>query len=268
VGLTSYFSGIEAARQFASGYISYFSPAFLLTTGDPILRHSVRGFGMLHPHDLVFLVVGVLVALRRRSPADLFLLGWLAIGPIPAALAIDPMHSIRSIGIIPAIYALAGSGLAELFSPGAVADTARLRGKAILGLILVAAIATAGAYVRHYFVVYPEYSAPEWQYGLKQAFGMVKERAREHDSIYVTTEETSPYIHRLYLYAFPPEEFQKNGFRRTKYFFQPPPMESDGRVEGLENPIYLLKPHQVPGTLMRRQMVLYPDGSPAYVVAW
>ncbi len=268
VGVTSYLSGGEALVKFLSVYVSHFSPGFLLTQGDPIGRHSVRDFGMLHAHDLLFLLAGVLVALRRRSRADLFLLGWLLAGPIPAALGIDPRHAVRAIGTIPALYALAGSGAAALFGPGGAAEISRVRGRIVLAVILVAAAVSSAAYLHHYFFVYPAYSGPDWQYGLKEAFRILREEAQGHDSIYVTTGEDSPYIHRLYLFSFPPEEWQERGFRRTKYFFDPPPLEEFERATGMRTPLYLLKPHEVPARLMRRKTVLHPDGTPAYIVAW
>src|SRR5262249_17223547 len=71
VGLAPRSGGAEAASRFVANSLSYFGPGFLLTRGDPNLRHSVRGFGALLPHDLLFLLAGVAAAAIRRKPSDL-----------------------------------------------------------------------------------------------------------------------------------------------------------------------------------------------------
>jgi len=269
VGLFKYYSGMDLLWQFAGNYAGYFTPAFLLTDGDPILRHQARGFGELHPHDLLFLLAGIAVALRRRRPADLLLLAWLVAGPIPAALTIDPRHAIRSMATLPAVYALAGTGAAALFGSGGLLDIRYRRAKAAFALIAAGAAVSAGLYLHHYFTVYPTYAGRFFQYGMKEAFQLVMDNVGKRDAIYVTPRETSCYILRLYLFAFPPEEYQKHGFQRTKYFFDPPPWDAQGKVEGMRDPIFLLKPDENPGgAVQRRMMVSGTDGAPAYVIAW
>jgi 4-amino-4-deoxy-L-arabinose transferase-like glycosyltransferase len=269
VGLLSRYGGPEAAWRFVGNYASYLSPAFLLTEGDPNPRHSVPGFGVLHAHGLLFLVVGIVAALARRRPGDLFLLWWLAAAPVPAALAADPAHAVRSIGALPAIYALAGSGAATLFSRRGPLSPLRLRGASLLGIVILAGAASSALYLYHYFAVYPMNSAPAWQFGLKETYREVESRAPSHDSIYVTRLEDFPYIHRLYLFGFPPEEFQRHGFSRTKYLFNEPVFYGGGIVPGRKRPLFIMKPQEVPERgLTGRRVIPYPDGSAAFVVAW
>ncbi|MBI3449882.1 MAG: hypothetical protein HY049_13320 [Acidobacteria bacterium] len=257
VGLMKYYSGADFLRQFLGNYAGYFSPRFLVTDGDPIQRHQVAGFGELHAHDLLFLLAGLVAALRRRSPADLFLTAWLFAGPIPAALTIDPRHAIRSIATLPAIYALAGAGVAALFGrDGFVAGRTR-RGIAVAALLLVGAILSTGLYLQRYFVDYPKYSGPWWQYGFKEALQIAMDEVGKRDAIYVTPKATSTYVLRLYLFAFPPAEFQKHGLTHTKYFFDPPPWDDQGKVPGMRDPIFILTPAENPGgRVMRRHLIL------------
>jgi dolichyl-phosphate-mannose-protein mannosyltransferase len=269
VGLASRFSGVEAAGRFISNYVSYLSPGFLLADGDPNLRHSAAGFGMLHPHDLLFLLAGLAAAALRRRPGDLFMLWWLAVSPVPASLAADPRHAVRALGAIPALYALAGCGAAALMSPSGPLSTGRRQGRIALALILMAGSASALVYLHHYFVEYPTYSGPAWQYGLKQAYEEVEALAGDHDSIYVTRAEDFPFIHRLYLFAFPPREYQAHKFSGTKYLFDEPVFYRGGLVKGRENPLFLLKPDEIPASgILPRRAITNPDGSTAFVIAW
>lgn len=269
VGLTARYGGEAAAGRFISNYLSYWGPGFLLTEGDPNPRHSVQGYGMMHVPGLLLLVAGVAAALVRRRPADLFLLWWLAIAPLPGALAADPAHAVRAIGILPALYALAGGGAAALFGPGGVFHPGRLLGRAALALIVLVALLSWSLYLHAYFVVYPVHSAPAWQYGLRQAYEAAEARSGEHDVIYVTRLEDFPWIHRLYLFAFPPSEYQEKGWEGTGYLFDEPVFYGRGVIPGRESPLFILKPEEVPGEGLRgRQVVTYPDGAPAFVIAW
>jgi 4-amino-4-deoxy-L-arabinose transferase-like glycosyltransferase len=269
VGIASQLGGAQAAGRFLGNYISYFSPSFLLTDGDPNLRHSVGGFGMLHAHDLLFLAAGILAASLRRRPADLFMGWWLVVAPVGAALTADPAHAVRAIGMIPAIHALAGNGAATLFRAGSPLDPRRLRGSVVLVAVLLAGAISAGLYLHHYFSVYPTYSGPVWQYGLKQAYQKIEARAGAHDSVYVTRAEDFPWIHRLYLLRFPPRRYQQERFAGTPYLFDEPVFYGGGLVAGRRNPLFLLKPRELPASgLEARDVIRNPDGTPAFVLAW
>ncbi|MBI3448059.1 MAG: hypothetical protein HY049_03940 [Acidobacteria bacterium] len=269
VSLASRFPGGEAAWRFAANYASYFTPEFLLTRGDPNARHSIPGFGALHAHDLLLLCAGAVAAMRRRGAADLFVLWWLAIAPLPAALAADPAHAVRAIGAIPPIYALEGLGAFALLRPGRPLDPARRRSRALLAAVALAALVSSAAYLRSYFVDYPRVSGPAWEYGLKEAYREIEAVGADHDSFYVTRTIDFPFIQRLYLFAFPPAEYQRSRFAGTKYLFDEPVFYGGGLVPGRLSPLFLLKPDEVPeqGIAVRRT-IRYPDGSAAFVLAW
>src|SRR5262249_20324983 len=105
----------RAAVAAGSNYLSYFSPGFLLTEGDPNLRHSIRGHGMLHPHDVALLAIGVAAALLMRGRGSLFALWWLAAYPVAASLTADSRHAVRAICALPGLYAIEGIGAAWIW---------------------------------------------------------------------------------------------------------------------------------------------------------
>jgi len=97
-------------------YAIHFSPSFLFLEGDHSLMQSVPGYGQLHHLYAILLPLGAVRALlRRRSERfGLFILWWILIAPIPAALAaldMDSGHCLRSAGVIPAYEMLAAIGL-------------------------------------------------------------------------------------------------------------------------------------------------------------
>jgi len=269
VGLATWLGGAEAAGRFVSNYSSYFSLPFLLSEGDPNPRHSVAGFGVLHAHDLVLILAGLAAALLRRRPSQLLLVWWAVTAPLGAAMTVDAAHAVRSIGASPAAFALAGSGAAALFGSTGPLSLTRRRGVVLLALLIAGAVASGTIYLYHYFVIYPVESAAAWQFGLEEAFREIEAGAPEHDSIYVTRAEDFPWIHRLYLFAFPPAIYQQSRFETTKYLFDEPIFYRGGSLPGRLRPIYLLKPEELAASGMEaRRTILLPDGSPAFVIAW
>ncbi len=269
VGLATWLGGAEAAGRFVSNYLSYFSLPFLLSEGDPNPRHSVAGFGVLHAHDLALILAGIAGALKLRRPGQLLLVWWAFTAPLGAAMTVDAAHAVRSIGASPAAFALAGSGAAALFAGTGPLGMRRRRGVVLLALLTAGAVASGTIYFHHYFVIYPVESAAAWQFGLEEAFREIEARAPEHDSIYVTRAEDFPWIHRLYLFAFPPAIYQQSRFETTKYRFDEPIFYRGGRLPGRLRPIFLLEPAELAASGMEaRRTILRPDGSPAFVIAW
>jgi hypothetical protein len=203
-----------------------------------------------------------------RSPGCLFALWWLAAYPMAAALTHDPRHAVRSICGLPGLYAIAGIGASVIWSAaaGPAPGARRILSRTLaVSLILVSVFPVAG-YFRDYFVEYPVYSGPAWQYGLKEAYDYVEANRGNHDSVFVTRYEDHPFIQLLFYHAVPPREYQQQRFWGTGYQFgkdrwQPGP--------GQMRPIFIWKPHEVPASgIDIRHVVKYPDGTDAFVIAW
>ena len=255
-------------------YASYYSPGFLLTRGDANPRHSIPGHGMLHPHDLLLAALGLLAAAWLRSSGSIFLVWWVAAAPVAASLTIDSGHAVRSIPMLPGIYALAGLGAAAVWSLHRLPATivaARWR-RVISPLILIACAAIAAAsvvsYLHDYFIVYPVHSGPAWQYGLREAYEYAETAGAEHDSVYVTRNEDYPWIHLLYFRKIPPDVFQATGLAGTRYLFDQEVFYRGEGIPGRKNPLFVLKPWEADPQLTTRHVIRYPDGTDAFVIAW
>jgi len=262
---------VHVAAAVAGHYLSYYTPRFLLTEGDPNPRHSIRGHGVLHPHGLLLLAGGALACLVLFGPGTSFLLWWLLCFPVAAALTVDPRHAVRSICGQPAVYALAGFGAALLIGArggGTAGGTRRHLSTGLLLLMLLAAVIATGGYFHDYFVDYPVYSGPAWQYGLRQMYDYVDSVTAGHDSIYITRNEDYPYIQYLFFRAFPPEEYQAHGLTRTRYLFDQKVFYKGPRIPNRLDPIFVWKPYEVQPGVTVHKTILYPDGSPAFAIAW
>jgi 4-amino-4-deoxy-L-arabinose transferase-like glycosyltransferase len=275
VAVTSREAGpVTAAGRVAANYLSYWSPRFLLLEGDSNHRHGVRGHGVLHPHEAVLLLAGLAACVGwRKYPGARFLLWWMALFPVAAAFTIDPRHAVRSLMALPGLYALAGCGVAAMaswWSRGAAGRPWMRRGSmpaaALAGAL---ALGSCGLYLRDYFVSWPVASAPAFQYGLRETYDYVESVAAGHDSVYITRNEDHPWIQLLFHRRIPPAEFQRHQLTRTPYLFGEEVFYKGDRIPGRRNPIFVWKPFEVPETgVETRRIVRYPDGSPAFVIAW
>src|SRR4029453_3053756 len=90
-----------------------FSPRFLIQEGDPIFRHSVRGFGELYPFMIPFVVIGAGTLLLRRDRASKLILWWLVLYPVAPSLMNEIPSATRGIIGAPVFALLTGVGFAS-----------------------------------------------------------------------------------------------------------------------------------------------------------
>ena len=173
--ITAPLSKVDKGKQFLSNYFDFFEPKFLLTQGDPNLRHH-SGFG-----GQLLLVQGLLVIIGLTSANKLMLL-WLLLAPIVGALVNETPHASRAIYMIVPLAYLAGLGWQKL----AKWKFAWLIPLA-LGLNLL-------VYLHDYFVHYPERSAAAWIKPYKDAAG------RQYDSypVYISPKLYKPELYFAY----------------------------------------------------------------------
>lgn len=148
---------VEKCRTFFDYYLEYFSPSFLLMSGDQNLRHHT-GFGGEFLVSTVMLLV-LSICIVKRHIADRFyryLLVGLILSPCAAALTIDSQHSLRAFPMSVFGVVLSAYGLRNLSL-----START--------VVAATALCALLYVLDYFTLYPPTSAEAFEnYGFKE----------------------------------------------------------------------------------------------------
>ncbi len=203
----------DAARSFVENYAQFFSPAFLLTDGDPIPRHAVAGFGELLPVTLAFAALGILVALWRRDRVSALVLWWLVLYPVAPSLMIESPSASRGLIGAPVFCLLAGLGVhASLRGLARIAPWRPVR--VVLQALVIAAIlyvlqSQARQYLRAYFFEYPTYAAATYrgfQYGYREVIRYMESQRAAYDRLLLTiTEANQPLIFPLFYRAPDPE---------------------------------------------------------------
>ncbi|MDQ3098212.1 MAG: glycosyltransferase family 39 protein [bacterium] len=204
------------AQNWLDGYFQHFSGKFLFITGDVNPRFSLQDVGGLYIIELPFILIGIYLILSRRKPEHLLLLGWMLLGPVPAAFARETPHALRSLNILPTFQIIECYAFVYiLYKLNLKRINGKLVSKGVVGI--TAAILTFSLYYyqHNYFVHYPRWTSQEWQYGYKEAMEEVKAVQHEYDRIVVTGALGRPYIEALFYLQYPPGLFQKERRART-----------------------------------------------------
>ena len=271
----------------ASQYFSHFSPEFLFITGDKNARLSFQK-GQFYKVDLIFLLVGFLYLICKRSKGGVLLLGWALVAPVPASLAGDAPHAARASFMMGSWHLISALGLYTLLG---LVKNKQLK-VTVLVIIITILSASLFSHLKYYFGEYATRYAIEWQYGMKEVAQFVSEH-QEYSQVFVTDVRSQPYIFFLYYLQFPlpiylnsvvynkaPESMRYNNVSSFGGFYKGSdnrerrvnlhlgdwdPLES----KPLPGVLYVLSPSQYDGLRSKasfdiKKLILYPNGTDAF----
>lgn len=176
-----------------SNYQTHFSPSFLFDTSTGIiLRHYVRGFGMLYGFQLPFLLAGAAVMLIRHRRCDVFFLAWVLLYPLSAAI-VSPAVSNRSIAGVIVLQVLTAQGAYSAFRLamwllllGRARQWVRyLAARLITAVAVLGCLSSAGSFMHAYLVDYPHYASGfwGWQAGPREVVDRFKDQEAHYDGL-------------------------------------------------------------------------------------
>lgn len=209
----------EPLKLFISGYLSHFSPNFLFITPDTIGRHSVPGMGHLYVFELPLILLGILFLIRNKTPHKNLIISWLALAPIPAALAMPTPHALRSITFLPIFSIIAALGLVTILK-------ARLNFKfkaTLLACLTMIAAYNIVTYFHLYYKHYPRLKAADWNGGHQEMVKYVDSIKDNYEVVAISNYYGHPYIFILFYSkydpaAYHPQSQNKNKFDKFEFF--------------------------------------------------
>lgn len=177
-------------------YLDHLDPYYLFLGGDVNPRLSTKESGILYLTDLVALGLAVSVITKHRV-LGLLLIGWIAAGLVPAGMARETPHALRSLQSAPAVILLLALGYHKL------------RQKPIYWKWLVAVVfVLQSSLVWHsYFRFYRLTWADSWQYGYKQLSAELEGRKEAYDHIYVTKSVGRPHTYLALYGKYHPSDY-------------------------------------------------------------
>lgn len=207
---------ILLAKIFVQGYVSEMSPDFLFFSGDSNGRHNVKGMGVLYLWDLPFLIVGVIILIKKiPRRIGLSLLVWFLAFPIPAALSIPAPHALRTLNALPLPQIVTAIGMvASIFY-------FRKYKKIYVSILALIVFFFTYRYGHSYIVSHSKTYAADWGDGYKQLALYIQKNYNEYDSFIISGHYWQPYAYMLFYTQYDPKKYQTTGnfTHFDKYYF-------------------------------------------------
>jgi 4-amino-4-deoxy-L-arabinose transferase-like glycosyltransferase len=158
-----------------TNYWAQWNPRWLFLEGTANLRNE-PDMGVVFPWVAPFLALGVLRLLKRRAAGDVLLLGWLVLGPVPAALTNDGVpHFLRGVAALPPLVVTSSVGLAYAWQLAGRLPRASIVTPTLAAVVVAIALQETMSAALFYYRDYPAASASAWYYGTGEALTLARE---------------------------------------------------------------------------------------------
>lgn len=263
------------AKDVVNHYLSHFDINWLFIEGDstnPLnlpLRKQTIGMGNLYLVELPFFILGLFLMFSSRfdTKNKKFILLWLILVPIPAAITWDTPSSIRTLAFLPILQAITAIGILGFFD--------RIKGNykfLILTPIALFAIFNFIYFIDQYFVQYNFFAPKYWQYGYDQIVPESETLKSNYEKVVVSNQVPldQSYIFFLFNLKYSPQDYQLVGnnlgtygvdhhFDKYSFVFR------NWGVENLQNKTLYVLNAQEWGSVDKRKVNLikevnYPNG--------
>ena len=184
-------------RTFTHNYLTYVSPGFLFIQGAGEWTYGmISGRGVLYLFEIVLLIAAIIAIVKRQSFKGVeFILLWLVLAPIPAALTKGSGYAAnRAAVLMPAIQILSAYGLVYL--QGVLKTKFRNFniGKYLVpGVIFVFSLSFV-SFSEDYLYHAPAKGAESMKYGMGEAVSYINENQAKYDQVVVSRSLGVPHI--------------------------------------------------------------------------
>lgn len=223
------------AAEFLDGYFDHFKFDFLFFSGDVNPRLGVRDIGMLYLVELPLILAGIFYLIKTKGVWNWILMSWLLLSIVPAAIARETPHALRTLQVLPLPQLVAAIGFVYLYR----------NWNKIVYLAVFGYIGLFAQYLSLYHGPYRQHWSNSWQYGYKELVSYLRSVEANYDRIYITQSLGRPHTYILLYSEYDPETYVKIrdaggdafGFTQTysfdKYYFVEPPAEKPEKANWL-----------------------------------
>lgn len=209
VGMIFYNRHLFPVQVFLEGYFVHFNPKWLFANSfaEP---HKVPNMGLLYIWELPFILIGIITVIRSRlleRKFKFFLFLWFFLAPLPAALATQAPHAMRSYSFIPTWQIFTAFGLAFIFYKFTKYKIVSLSG---FGILILYSMFT---FYNNYFIVFPKEQSNSFEYAFSKMLPFVLSQEKNYDRIVFSNKDNLYQSYMLFLYytRFDPATYQKLG---------------------------------------------------------
>ena len=246
---------IGYARSYLMHFADHFQPTYLFITGDGNPKFSIQDVGQLYWIDAVFLGIGILALSIDYPGVAALLIFWIITAIIPAAVARETPHALRTLNSLPTWQIFVAYGL--LTSIDYIVRNVKNHKNIWLGLLSLILFFiysfNFAYYLYNYYNHYPKEFSGEWQYGYREAIQFAKTEGSSYAHVVITDSIGRPYMYTLFYTAYDPKTYQGNkqsyfdaaGFYHVTAFDR---FVFPGYIQGPyeKNTLYIVSPDGVP----------------------
>ena len=226
--------------------LKYFSPQFLIISGDGNPRFGYPGISPITIIEYIFIFIGLYYLFKNNEKWRYLILAMLLFAPVSGSLSWAGESINRTVFIFIPILIISSYGIINFLNKKSLFSYLILT---TLYLILV--FYSWDFYLNHY----PKRAIAlrSWQAGYKELADYVKTNYNNYDKFYITKKNGQPYIFLLFYLQYPPEKYQQIAK------LSPPDEYGFGQVDSFEKFIFSIN-----SDIKTKKTVLigYPDDFP------
>ena len=260
---------IDIARRF----FQHFDGRFLFLTGDLQPPFQIPGMGILYLVEAPLLLIGLRKLLNIYKQQRVFIIFWIAVSVVPAALTFVTPASNRTYTMVVPLGILTALGITSLINKfrKPFAHTT------FIVLLSLGYLLCFSYFIFQYTYVLPKNHADWWHFGYEELYRYLKTEENKYRVIAVSAKASVPYIFLLFNYRLLPNEvtIDRNltpdefGFehvnRIDKYRF---PRHFEWEKDGVKLPrqsLLVVTPLESVGSSAReKKLIYYPNGTVAF----
>lgn len=218
-GTVFYNRHLFPAQVFLQGYFSHFNLKWLFTnsSSEPF---KIPEFGLIYKWELFFIIIGIISLIFSpffNIKTQQFILIWIILAPVPAALATQAPHAMRTYNFLPSFQILSALGITYmLFKFNKIK-------KIILFCFFILAAVTLIDLYKNYFFIFPKQQSASFQYALSKTIPYVFKNEGNYNKIVFSNQENLYQSFMLFLFhtKYDPYLYQEQGGTKSGGFAKP-----------------------------------------------
>ena len=198
---------VNYGLAFFDNLLSHYHGEFLFLSGDEIQRNKVPETGQLYLFEIITVILGIIILLKRFDKSSIVVFSWLILAPFASALTFQAPHALRAHNMaIPAVL-ISAVGLNLLIDW--IGGLKKLKNSFYIILSLIIFLSFT-RYLHMYYVHMAKEYPYSSQYGVKELVDYMKENEENYKNVVVTDRYDQPYILFLFYTKYDPIKFQQD----------------------------------------------------------
>ncbi len=212
--------------QYLNNIVSYLSTPFFFVAGSNHGNHGIGNAGQLYLFEFPLVILGIVIALKKRLHGTKLLVVWGIITILVASLTRDIPQATRSIFLVVPLEIFSGVGLVYFYKYVKTVKPFFLR-SVVWAVVIGVSLYSILFYFSSYYVRFPIYYAKQWRQQDQELVKYLVSEEKNYDHIIFDSKSGFIYSSYLFYSLYSPQEFQnsvkrlpddKEGFSKVASF--------------------------------------------------